>query len=85
MTAGAGRPGAEPPGLEGSEFENRVSSSQKLRAAQGKVAAGLCFRRQACRYLGLARSSCAYRLRPPTERRVRTESAIVALSRRYPR
>jgi putative transposase len=62
-----------------------VSPSQKRHAAQGVVAAGLCSRRQACRYLGLARSSCAYRPRPPTERRVRTEAAIVALSRRYPR
>ena len=62
-----------------------VSPSQKRHAAQGVVAAGLCSRRQACRYLGLARSSCAYRPRPPSERRVRTESAIVALSRRYPR
>ena len=62
-----------------------VSPSQKRHAAQGVVAAGLCSRRQACRYLGLARSSCAYRPRPPTDRRVRTEAAIVALSRRYPR
>jgi hypothetical protein len=62
-----------------------VSPSQKRHAAQGVVAAGLCSRRQACRYLGLARSSCAYRPRPPTDRRVRTEAAIVVLSRRYPR
>jgi putative transposase len=62
-----------------------VSPSQKCHAAQGVVAAGLCSRRQACRYLGLTRSSCAYRPRPPTERRVRTESAIVALSRRHSR
>jgi putative transposase len=62
-----------------------VSSSQKRHAAQGVVGAPLGSRRQAYRYLGLARSSCAYRPRPPTERRVRTEAAIVALSRRYPR
>ena len=34
-----------------------VSPAQKRHAAQGVVAAGLCSRRRACRYLGLARSS----------------------------
>ena len=62
-----------------------VSLSQKRHAAQGVVAAGGCSRRQACRYLGLARSSWSYRPEPPTERRVQTETAIVELSRKYPR
>ncbi len=62
-----------------------VSPSQKRHAAQGVVAAGLCSRRQACRYLGLARSSWAYRAKPVPPRRVQAESAIVALSRKYPR
>jgi hypothetical protein len=42
-----------------------VSSPQKRHAAQGVVAAGMCSQRQACRYLGLARSSWAYVSRPP--------------------
>lgn len=62
-----------------------VSPSQKRHAAQSVVAAGVCSRRQACRYLGLARSSWAYRPQPPTTRRVRTEAAIVELSRKHPR
>ena len=62
-----------------------VSPSQKRHTAQGVVAAGLCSRRQACRYLGLARSSWSYRAQPPTPRRVQTERAIVELSRQHPR
>lgn len=62
-----------------------VSPAQRRHAAQSVVAAGLCSKRQACRYLGLARSSWSYRPRPPTARRVQTETAIVALSRRHPR
>ena len=62
-----------------------VSPSQRRHAAQGVVAAGLCSRRQACRYLGLARSSLGYRRQPPSERRVQTEAAIVELSRQHPR
>ena len=62
-----------------------VSPSQRRHAAEGVVAAGLCSRRQACRYLGLARSSLGYRRQPPSERRVQTEAAIVELSRQHPR
>lgn len=62
-----------------------VSPSQRRHAAHGVVAAGLCSRRQACRYLGLARSSLGYRRRRLSERRVQTEAAIVELSRRHPR
>jgi putative transposase len=62
-----------------------VSPSQKRHAAQGVVAAGVCSRRQACRYLGLARSSWSYRPERPTERRVQTETAIIELSRKHPR
>jgi hypothetical protein len=36
-------------------------------------------------YLGLARSSLAYRRKPPTQGRVQTEAAIVELSRKHPR
>lgn len=62
-----------------------VSPSQKRHAAQGVVAAGLCSRRRACRYLGLARASWSYQPQPPTARRVQTEAAIVELSRKHPR
>lgn len=62
-----------------------VSPSQKRHAAQGMVAAGLCSRRRACRYLGLARSSWSYQTKPPTARQVQTEAAIVELSRKHPR
>lgn len=59
-----------------------VSPSQRRHAAESVVAAGLCSSRQACRYLGLARSSLAYRRKPPTERRVQTEAAIMELQGR---
>ena len=62
-----------------------VSPSQKRHAAQSVVAAGVCSRRQACRYLGLARSSWSYGVRPPTSRRVQTEAAIIEFSRKHPR
>jgi putative transposase len=62
-----------------------VSPSQKRHAAQSVVAAGLCSRRRACRYLGLARSSWSYQSRPPKARTVQTEAAIVELSRKHPR
>jgi putative transposase len=62
-----------------------MSPSQRHHAAESVVAAGLCSSRQAGRYLGLARSSLAYRRKPPTERRVQTEAAIVELSRKHPR
>lgn len=62
-----------------------VSPSQKRHAAQGVVAAGMCSRRQACRYLGLARSSWSYRSRPPTSRRLQSEAAIIELSHKHPR
>jgi putative transposase len=62
-----------------------VSPSQKRHAAQSVVAAGLCSRRQACRYLGLARSSWAYCPKPRSTRAVQTEAAIVDVSRKHPR
>jgi putative transposase len=62
-----------------------VSSSQKRHAAQGVVAAGMCSQRQACRYLGLARSSWAYVSRPPKPRTVQIGEAIAALAVRHPR
>jgi putative transposase len=62
-----------------------VSPSQKRHAAQGVVATGLCSQRQACRYLGLARSSWAYVPQPPTPRQVQIEEGIAALALRHPR
>ena len=62
-----------------------VSSSQRRHAAQGVVAAGMCSQRQACRYLGLARSSWAYVSRPPKPRKVQIGDAIAALAVRHPR
>jgi putative transposase len=62
-----------------------VSSSQKRHAAQGVVAAGMCSQRQACRYLGLARSSWAYVSRPPKPKTVQIGEAIAALALRHPR
>ena len=62
-----------------------VSSSQKRHAAQGVVAAGMCSQRQACRYLGLARSSWAYTPRPPKPRQVQIRDGIAALAVRHSR
>lgn len=62
-----------------------VSPSQQRHAAQGVVAAGECSQRQACRYLGLARSTWAYRCRPPTPRAQQITAGVARLSRRHPR
>ena len=62
-----------------------VSSPQKRHAAQGVVAAGMCSQRQACRFLGLARSSWAYVARPPKPRTVQIGEAIAAIAVRHPR
>ena len=62
-----------------------VSPSQRRHAVRSVVAAGVCSLRQACRYLDLARSSLGYRRRPPDERRMQVEAAIVEESRRHPR
>jgi transposase InsO family protein len=45
----------------------------------------MCSQRQACRYLGLARSSWAYVARPPKPRTVQIGEAIAALAVRHPR
>lgn len=62
-----------------------VSSAQKRRAARSVVDADECSCRQACRYLGLARSTWQYVPRPPTPRQRQLERAIVALSHAHPR
>lgn len=62
-----------------------VSPSQKRHAAQSVVAAGECSGRQACRYLGLARSTLAYTPAPPTPRATQIGNEVVAVSRKHPR
>lgn len=62
-----------------------VSSPQKRHAAQGVVATGMCSKRQACRYLGLARSCWAYTPRPPKPRQLQLRDGIAALAVRHPR
>jgi putative transposase len=62
-----------------------VSPSQKRRAASSVVAAERCSGRQACRYLGLGRSTWHYTPLPPTPRAVQLERAILKLSHAHPR
>lgn len=62
-----------------------VSPSQKRHAAQSVVAAGMCSKRQACRYLGVARSSFAYRKAPPTTRQELLRDGVAEIARRHPR
>ena len=62
-----------------------VSSAQKRRAASSVVATGRCSGRQACRYLGLGRSTWHYTPLPPTPRAVQLERAILQLSHAHPR
>jgi putative transposase len=62
-----------------------VSPAQKRRAAGSVVDAGRCSGRQACRYLGLGRSTWHYTPLPPTPRAVQLERAILQLSHAHPR
>ena len=62
-----------------------VSPTQKRRAAESVVSAELCTGRQACRYLGLGRSTWHYVPLLPTPRAVQLEQAIVKLSQVHPR
>jgi hypothetical protein len=62
-----------------------VSPAQKRRAAGSVVDAERCSRRQACRYLGLLRSTWHYMPLPPTPRPIQLEREIIALSRHHPR
>ena len=62
-----------------------VSPAQKRRAAKSVVDAQRCTGRQACRYLGLGRSTWHYTSLPPTPRAVQLERAIVELSHAHPR
>lgn len=62
-----------------------VSPAQKRRAASSVVSAQRCTGRQACRYLGLGRSTWHYTPLPPTARAVQLEQAILKLSHAHPR
>lgn len=62
-----------------------VSPSQKRHAAQGVVAAGWCSGRQACRFLGLARSTMAYAPAPQTPRQTMIYQEVEAISHQHPR
>jgi len=62
-----------------------VSPTQKRRAAASVVKAGQCTGRQACRYLGLGRSTWHYAPLAPTPRSVQLEQAILKLSHAHPR
>jgi transposase InsO family protein len=62
-----------------------VSPTQKRRAASSVVDAQRCSGRQACRYLGLGRSTWHYSPLPPTSRQVQLEKTILDLSRAHPR
>ena len=67
LKADAGRQPAQDPGAGGSERKKLVSPSQKRRAVQGVVKAGLCSERRACRYLGVHRSSHRHEPKQPSE------------------
>ena len=62
-----------------------VSPSQKRRAVQGVVQAGLCSQRRACRYLGIHRSSHRHPPKRPSDWLLRLHAQIEGLSHQYPR
>ena len=62
-----------------------VSPSQKRRAVQGVVSAGLCSERRACRYLGVHRSSHRHAPKQPSDWLLRLHAQIERLSHQYPR
>ena len=62
-----------------------VSPSQKRRAVQGVVKAGLCSQRRACRYLGVHRSSHRHTPKQPSDWLLRLHAQIETLSHQHPR
>src|SRR5258708_12237906 len=82
--AGGGRPGGKNPDSQRGKFKKMVSPSSRRRAAKGVVEEGLGNAAQACRALGLARSS--YYLgstKRPSSEQLRRK--IVELSEQNPR
>jgi transposase InsO family protein len=62
-----------------------VSPASRRAYAQEVVAAGLCSRRRACRYLQLARSTFHYRGRPATPAQEHLRKRLLELSMEHPR
>ena len=62
-----------------------VSPSQKRRAVQGVVQAGLCSQRGACRYLNVHRSSHRHTPKQPSDWLLQLHRQIERLSSKYPR
>lgn len=62
-----------------------MSPSQKRRAVQGVVEAGLCSERRACRDLGVHRSSHRHAPKPPSDWLLRLHTQIEGLSHKHPR
>ena len=62
-----------------------MSASAKRQAVKGVVEDGVCSERQACRYLGVHRSSCRYRAQEALAETQKLVKRIVWLSRKYPR
>ena len=62
-----------------------VSPAQRRAAAHHVVGLGLCSQRTVCRYLGLARSTYAYRGRAPTTAEAQLRHRLHALTKKHPR
>ncbi|HWD18698.1 MAG TPA: IS3 family transposase [Verrucomicrobiae bacterium] len=62
-----------------------LSPAHRRVLAQEAVAAGLCSRRAACRFLRLARSTYGYRGRAPQPQQERLGQRLMELSAKYPR
>src|SRR5580693_9897516 len=62
-----------------------VSPAARRTAAQAVVADGLCSQRQACRFLGLSRSTYGYQGRPPTSAQQQLRQRLRELTVKHPR
>ena len=62
-----------------------VSPASRRAYAQGAVESQLCFQRQACRYVGLARSTYRYRSRPPPAAAEQIRKGLWELSQEHRR
>src|SRR5258708_11210839 len=82
-TAGSGPVDSEPDPQRG-EFKKMVSPSSRRRAVKHIIGEGLGSAAQACRAIGLARSSL-YRASQASEERRKMQSRIIHLSSQNPR
>jgi putative transposase len=62
-----------------------LSAARRREHAQRLTGEGVCSARAACRILKLARSTCRYRGRPPTEQETALHRRLKELSERHPR